>query len=356
MSEPRIRKDLDTLSQGERDTLHGNVLFPTWHWAYLLRLENALRSAPGCSNVALPYWNEMSDTSLEKGLPFLFTQKDYKFKDGKSDPNPLFSYKLQKAVHHLKNDGTDKPNGHTKPQGYDTEKTREHNVEVNQLPPGHPADLLNDNVKRWLNPKALKNHEGAMIPEGASDNYKRCLDAPNYTNVNVKAFANGDMGENDTAAFDPVFYLHHCYIDRMFWAWQNIHNKSKQLDIIPGLKGMKNSDEESLTIDTPLNPFTKEEITPGETRPMTSNDVTNIVNLGYDYHVVDSRLGSLLSIFPDCDNCQNYLDIESHRKLYGFSNCEALNTDFYALVHMRANPKGIDTIEGNRIQTKIATA
>src|SRR3954452_25474427 len=27
---------------------HGNVLFPTWHRAYLLRLENALRSIEGC--------------------------------------------------------------------------------------------------------------------------------------------------------------------------------------------------------------------------------------------------------------------------------------------------------------------
>ena len=27
---------------------HGTVLFPTWHRAYLYRLENALRSIPGC--------------------------------------------------------------------------------------------------------------------------------------------------------------------------------------------------------------------------------------------------------------------------------------------------------------------
>jgi tyrosinase len=32
--------------------------------------------------------------------------------------------------------------------------------------------------------------------------------------------ANGDMGENDTAAFDPIFYFHHCFIDKIFWDWQ----------------------------------------------------------------------------------------------------------------------------------------
>lgn len=29
--------------------------------------------------------------------------------------------------------------------------------------------------------------------------------------------SHGDMGENETAAFDPIFFFHHCNIDRMFW-------------------------------------------------------------------------------------------------------------------------------------------
>jgi len=28
--------------------------------------------------------------------------------------------------------------------------------------------------------------------------------------------ANGDVGENETGAFDPVFFLHHCYADVSF--------------------------------------------------------------------------------------------------------------------------------------------
>ncbi|KAJ0304781.1 hypothetical protein COL5a_004270 [Colletotrichum fioriniae] len=229
MSKLRIRKDLDTLSQDERDMIvkafqyiislkpdhensyytiagyhglpapvycrHGSVLFPTWHRAYLLRLENALRSAPGCDDAALPYWNERSNASLEKGLPDLFTQKDYKFKDGQSIPNPLFSYKLQQDVHDLDVEGKDKPNGHTKPKGYDTVRypysglvssdfntqTLDHNVEVNELPAGQPTELLNGNVTRWLNLKGFNNHKGDEIKAGIADNYKECLDAPNYT-------------------------------------------------------------------------------------------------------------------------------------------------------------------------------
>jgi tyrosinase len=35
--------------------------------------------------------------------------------------------------------------------------------------------------------------------------------------------ANGDMAENDTASFDPIFFFHHAFIDRMFWVWQTHH-------------------------------------------------------------------------------------------------------------------------------------
>ena len=32
--------------------------------------------------------------------------------------------------------------------------------------------------------------------------------------------ANADMGENDTASLDPIFFFHHCFVDRVFWLWQ----------------------------------------------------------------------------------------------------------------------------------------
>ena len=49
---------------------HGNVLFPTWHRVYLLKLEDALRSIPGCADVTLPFWDETSDESTTTGIPW----------------------------------------------------------------------------------------------------------------------------------------------------------------------------------------------------------------------------------------------------------------------------------------------
>ena len=48
---------------------HGNVLFPTWHRMYVLKLEEALRSVRGCQDVTLPYWDETSTDSQVTGFP-----------------------------------------------------------------------------------------------------------------------------------------------------------------------------------------------------------------------------------------------------------------------------------------------
>jgi tyrosinase len=79
--------------------------------------------------------------------------------------------------------------------------------------------------------------------------------------------SNGDMGENDTAAFNPIFYFHHCFIDLVFWSWQTIHEKPQRLDVIEYYPGTSPMDEQGptpgissgqwLNLDTPLEPFKK---------------------------------------------------------------------------------------------------
>jgi hypothetical protein len=54
---------------------HGTVLFPSWHRAYLWRLEKALQSNPGCEDVMLPFWDECSDESRDTGKDMcMFTE------------------------------------------------------------------------------------------------------------------------------------------------------------------------------------------------------------------------------------------------------------------------------------------
>ena len=100
--------------------------------------------------------------------------------------------------------------------------------------------------------------------------------------------SNGDMGENETAAFDPIFFFHHCWIDLVFWKWQQLHGATEELEIIPGYKGTNTNDSQinagqlpdtPLDVDSPLEPFEN----PATGKTFTTRDVTNIANLGYFY-------------------------------------------------------------------------
>jgi len=102
------------------------------------------------------------------------------------------------------------------------------------------------------------------------------------------------MGENDTAALDPIFYFHHSFVDRVFWLWQKRHGATDQLDIIEHYPGTNSVDSQGptpgitpnswLTLDSPLDPFRKQ-----DGSPYTARDCINIEKqLDYIY-----GLGSL---------------------------------------------------------------
>jgi tyrosinase len=320
---------------------HGNVLFPTWHRVYMLRLENALRSIPNCEDVTLPYWDETSEYTLKYGIPTALTDESF-YLDGQWIPNPLRSFVLNRSINDEING--DDPN-YSKPEGYETVRyplsglvgtpedqaqTAAHNAKFPDYQQN--VTLLNQNIANWLTSAIVIN--GSVISRNVADQYHACLVAPNYTvfsnttsaghwnQVNKTAIipleqphnnmhlavggydvpsgpnafdaspidgANGDMGENDTAALDPIFYFHHCFIDLVFWLWQGKNNSTDQLAIIPLYPGTNSSDSQGptpgvppnteLTINSPLYPFRKAN---GEV--YTSSDCINIeTQLGYSY-------------------------------------------------------------------------
>ncbi|PZX55701.1 tyrosinase family protein [Algoriphagus chordae] len=323
---------------------HGNVLFPTWHRAYLVKLEEALQSIPGCEDVMQPYWDETCDESLKNGIPWSLT-KDQIFFDGKLQDNPLKSFKFPQAI--VDNINGDNPN-YGKPAGYETvryplsglvgtaddrAKSAQHNSRFSNFE--ERVRILNDNVTDWLTSSIMVN--GKVIPTNTSKKFKDCLDSPNFTvfsnttsaqeynsilpengkvitplesphndihlavggcevpgyNRSPIPNANGDMGENDTAGLDPIFFFHHCNVDRIFWLWQQRHNSTDHLDIIAGYPGTNSVDSQGptpgtapnswLDLDSPLDPFKISDVS-GTNRPYNSKDLINIESqLGYTY-------------------------------------------------------------------------
>jgi tyrosinase len=288
--------------------------------------------------VTLPFWDETSDLSRQNGIPRALTDENFLL-DGKEIPNPLRSFVLPATI-------VDAVSGdqnlYTKPQGYPTvryplsglvgtpderAKTEAHNA---QFPTVEiRTTLLNSNITNWLNTSISidKNKVGLIYQK-----FVDCLNAPNYTlfsnttsaanwnNNNPKALvvplesphnsmhlavggfdipgqgdfspipgANGDMGENDTAALDPIFFFHHCFIDYVFWIWQCRRGATDSLDIDPSDPGAKYDPNNpppagadpnaTMSLTTPLEPFFKEYGV-----PFTSTDVVNIESqLGYSY-------------------------------------------------------------------------
>jgi len=106
------------------------------------------------------------------------------------------------------------------------------------------------------------------------------------------------MGENESAGLDPIFFFHHCNVDRIFWMWQVKHKSTDQLDLaVPGwagpgvYPGLNNTGgqppvgyepEEELTLESPLYPF--KSVENGVERHYRSADAINIeTQLGFKY-------------------------------------------------------------------------
>lgn len=336
---------------------HGNVLFPTWHRVYVKKLEEALQSiVPG---VMMPFWDETDDDSRRNGIPSILTQETFEL-DGKTIPNPLKSFVLPKRIDDKywgDNEGERHP--YRKPAGYatvryplsglvgnkrDERETRQHN---RQYPDeAQRTRLLNKNVRTWLRGGDTTPDDPHPQGVGVYQDYRDCLRAPNYTvfsnttsaaawnnaghpravpleaphndihlavggfdlpvlggpgsTTGQRAGANGDMGENNTAALDPIFFFHHCNVDRMFWLWQKQNGHTQKLDIIKGYAGTDSSASQGptpgippgtpLDLKTPLRPFRHG----GRDGYYISEDVIDIEKMGYTY-----GSGSLEQLAPE---------------------------------------------------------
>lgn len=390
---------------------HGNILFPMWHRAYLLRLEEAMRRVPGCEDVSVPFWDECLD--LLNPVPAILTQRKYLL-DNQEIDNPLYSYKFVAAI---VDDQSSVPGDHvppkmdyrySKPIGYETTRfplsglvgTDEYKKDSEIWNTKEMFDTeekriywLQLNLHHWMKTgvSVTKPSDGKTnIPadrdlKSVYGRFKTCLNTTSYTLfsnttterdikpgkdgrqpsnpgghmvslesphnsihlatggfyqkgsylANTDKFweenrgANGDMGCNETASFDPIFYFHHAFIDYVFWTWQRKHNKTSEGSIMidmPDAPGTNTGEagqpglppNTKLTMDTPLYPFKK----PGSSEPPSSNDLVDIehqLNYTYGEGSLDKELeakpqavleGSLASV-EDYPDLHAYLEIKN---------------------------------------------
>jgi tyrosinase len=186
-------------------------LFLPWHRAYLLRLEQLMQDQ--VPNAALPWW----DWTEDQKIPAAYSSATI---SGKSNPLRRFHMQIPKTTR-------------------------------------NPA--INRNTTR-----APGQTPGARLPTGQEINdvlqdsdWASFSDRLESYHDDVHVWVGGDMVDITTAGYDPVFYAHHCMIDRVWYLWQ----------VKWGNGGVPQD-----LLDLPLQPFGK-----------TFREVLDAQALGYEY-------------------------------------------------------------------------
>lgn len=219
---------LDGLCEHAPETdQQGNINhnFLPWHRAYLLKLEKLLQQRD--AEVSLPWWNWRSQQSKREGIPKVFADEMVGNK-----ANPLYDFFMNIT-------GRDKT-------GF--------NVNLNRNTfrrPGEPKEIASTET-------ALKRNEQDIPQLYSLTDFRQFSERLRIGWHNfIHMWIGGDMSIVSTAAYDPIFYVHHCNIDRIWAIWQTIHG----VDSVP-----------SHMRDVVLQPF-----------KMTVKDVLDITSLDYDY-------------------------------------------------------------------------
>ena len=163
--------------QSQRTPVQARLFLP-WHRAYLWWLEQALQDL--IAGVALPYWDWAADAEI----PPAYTRARVD-----NQANPLSATRMY-------------------------------------VPTAQPA--LNRRTRR-----APGRTPGTRLPAAAEiDDLLTDTDWASFSDRvedfhdQVHVWVGGDMSDIATAAFDPIFFAHHCQIDRLWYLWQVRHGNS----------------------------------------------------------------------------------------------------------------------------------
>lgn len=185
---------------------HGSWFFIPWHRGYLVALEDLLRQIivndlKGPEDWALPYWNYLENE--QNGIPPAFMDATLPDKT----PNPLYI-----------------------PERYGPQGNGQVSIIVGQV------KAANDNCQSKPDYTHIVDGYGGTLATSEFEhdsNYAGRLEKNphNFVHLMVGGYIDrnwddgyiqrleGLMTDPNTAALDPIFYIHHCNIDRMWAAW-----------------------------------------------------------------------------------------------------------------------------------------
>jgi tyrosinase len=201
INQAAIHEHLGRTARGrlEDQCQHACWFFLPWHRMYLYRFEQIVRSQLTASvggDWALPYWN-YSDDPARRVLPPAFRQRT--LRDG-TTANPLFTAKRQGVPIDI--------NGGQPMLAAAVSLT-------NAMAPG----VFSRSVF-GASPGFGGGQTNPLFHHSASGPFGPLEGTPHGAVHNQVGGANGLMTRFNTAALDPIFWLHHANIDRLWEQWR----------------------------------------------------------------------------------------------------------------------------------------
>jgi tyrosinase len=213
------------------DTAHGQPAFLPWHRAYLYRFELALRDTG--HDVMLPWW----DWTRTREVPQAYEEP----KRSNGNGNPMFSVRINDVA--LQQGARAKHDPRT------------------VFLAGRP-DIFREPAQ-----------PGTHLP--TTDEINGVLEYPDFARFtsnledlhgDVHMWVGGHMADIPFAAYDPIFWAHHCMIDRVWRKWQLRHPSGS----FP-----------ASVLDQVMEPF-----------HLTARQVLDPTGLGYDYSLSVTQVRS----------------------------------------------------------------
>lgn len=167
---------------------HENAYNP-WHRAYLIHFENALRSVEGCENVTLPYWD-----ILDKTVPDALSQE------------PLNSYEIKQELTSL--DGQ---------RFYLGPTVRNDHADIVSKVYSQSRDIPGKIARAFAAQGHWEKFNGWSGKVGSHTGIISAHDSGH-------GVCGETIGNQDVAAFDPMFWFFHANLDRLWWRWQQLYD------------------------------------------------------------------------------------------------------------------------------------
>ncbi|OAR00710.1 hypothetical protein LLEC1_00243 [Akanthomyces lecanii] len=259
---------------------HDENLFVIWHRAFVVLFEQILvkeakklaASYPddlrsiyqkAADDLRAPYW----DWALEPWVPSVALPETIEVKVAtktgivaKSIENPLYTYRFPEEVTQGRYGAFDT---------YERTHRCQNPDETNQ-------NLYSRNYKSWLydNFVMAKSFSEFSTTASKGGSLEGVHDA-----IHWDFGCGGQFMNTQYAAFEPLFMLHHCNVDRLWAYWQAMHPEAATFNgAYQGLSRFNTPDGTMIGLDSPLQPFRQ---TNGDWH--TPRSVNSITTFGYSY-------------------------------------------------------------------------